>query len=158
MSTLILTYQSVIQNWLILLPMMQQTVLLSALRGPDGMAKVNIGKNICRHIRRVVLVDASQVQVDRCGTSMVLKQTSFMGPEDDPGNEIFAYDVACFIRDWDCLPFHFVMHILHAVEIIGYHHPDEAERDKWGMFYAEMCDALHLGAESVERLDFRLKC
>lgn len=50
--------QCVIQPWVARLPLMQQTVLLCALRGPDGIRKNHVAKKLARWLRRCVLVVA----------------------------------------------------------------------------------------------------
>jgi hypothetical protein len=46
---------SVLQDWVCELPLMQQTVLVVALRGPDNVDKNHIGKFLLRWMRRCVL-------------------------------------------------------------------------------------------------------
>lgn len=47
-----------LQDWVINLPLMQQSVLISAIRGPDGVAKKHKCKPLVRWFRRCVLVSA----------------------------------------------------------------------------------------------------
>jgi hypothetical protein len=48
--------QSVVQNWVSRIPLMQQTVLLTAIRGPDGSPKYGPTKMLVRWLRRCVLL------------------------------------------------------------------------------------------------------
>jgi hypothetical protein len=47
---------SVVQSWVQALPLMQQTVLLTAIRGPDGSPKYGPTKMLVRWLRRCVLL------------------------------------------------------------------------------------------------------
>ena len=53
-----MTIQSVLQPWVTELPLMQQTVLLTAIRGPDGTPKYGNVKMLLRWYRRCVLFSA----------------------------------------------------------------------------------------------------
>ncbi len=48
----------VTQPWVHALPFMQQTVLLTAVRGPDGIAKYHPSKFLLRWFRRCMLLSA----------------------------------------------------------------------------------------------------
>lgn len=50
----------VMQEWLSELPMMQQTVLLTALRGPDGLPKYHASKYLLRWYRRCFLISSME--------------------------------------------------------------------------------------------------
>jgi hypothetical protein len=52
---------------------------------------------------------------------------------------------------------HFVLHLIHAAEIIGYKHPDENIKKIWQEFYLNMCKAMHLNPETKKQMDNRLK-
>lgn len=51
--------RSVLQDWVHTLPLMQQSVLICAIRGEDGREKHAPGKIIHRYLRRCVLLSAS---------------------------------------------------------------------------------------------------
>ncbi len=60
---------NVIQPWVWKVPMMQQTVLLAAIRGPDGTPKYSRSKYILRWYRRCLLLFAMDQKVlDHPGT------------------------------------------------------------------------------------------
>jgi hypothetical protein len=46
---------SVVRDWVAALSLMQQSVLLTAIRGPDGVPKYHPSKYIVRWYRRAVL-------------------------------------------------------------------------------------------------------
>lgn len=50
--------KSALQDWVMLLPIMQQSVLMSAIRGPDGIAKKHKCKPLIRWFRRCILLSA----------------------------------------------------------------------------------------------------
>jgi hypothetical protein len=54
------------------------------------------------------------------------------------------------------LPQHWYSHIMHALEIIGYHHPDPAVSDKSNELYASMAHNMHLNVETKEQQWTRL--
>jgi len=149
---------SVLQDWVQNLPLMQQTVLLTILRGPDGVHKDHPVKNLCRWIRRCILVSAMSGEVlndpyERGGGS-------FMGPvrQINPrGEEVdIAYSVEQFFRAVDELPHHFSLHLLHASEIIGLKHPNPEHAAWWTKFYLDMVKDMHLRPELPEDMNRRL--
>ena len=46
------------------------------------------------------------------------------------------------------LPQHWYSHIMHALEIIGYHHPDRHTADTALILYHEMVHSFHLNPET----------
>jgi hypothetical protein len=143
--------KSVIQSWVSELTLMQQTVLLTALRGADTVAKFHVSKYLLRWFRRCVLLSA----FDRC----VLTDPhdprggSFTGPiEADDLDELTSR----YLRSVDELPLHFHLHLLHAAEIVGYKHPEPRIRTWWRDFYFAASRDMHLQPESEPELDRRL--
>ncbi len=53
----------VIQDWAQELPLMQQSVLIAAVRGPDGIKKDHVAKVLCRWLRRSFLLSAFEGSV-----------------------------------------------------------------------------------------------
>ena len=133
--------KSVVQDWLSNdnISYKQQTVVLSSLRGCDGLTKEDISKRLVRKIRNVVLKNA--------GT----KNTPFM-VEDMSLEDIKKYASNC-----DKYPIHFYMHMCFACEIIGFKHPDEDIRKWFHEAYLIIVHALHLKTENEEECDFRLQ-
>jgi len=152
--------QSVMQPWTHDLPLMQQTVLMTAIRGPDGIGKYHVTKFILRWFRRCIL---------RCSFGGVILTTpfeegggSFTGPSIKPPEAGFTWELGMdmliddYLRSLDELPHHFQMHLLHAAEIIGYKHPDLLIRGWWHRFYLLLVNDLHLQPESEADMDERL--
>ena len=130
----------VVNDWLNVCSLKQQTVLLSALRGCDGKMKEDYSKPFTRKLRSVLLRNAGGVQT----------KGKFMA--DFVGNE----ELSAFISNLDHYPMHWLLHFLHAIEIVGYKHPDKLIRDFWYNLYYEIVNALHLSVESESALDVRL--
>lgn len=130
--------KSVVQDWMNGISFKQQTVILTALRGCDGAGKYASCKPFVKKLRSVVLKNASNI-----------KDTKFMH------HDISEKDI--IDMEWDEYPLHFVTHFMHAVEIVGYHHPNDSERVWFNQLYLNIVDKLHLYPESKEQCDFRLR-
>jgi hypothetical protein len=76
----------------------------------------------------------------------------------EPNHDKWWEIASPFIRSWDHYPNHYIMHFIHATEIIGYLGPNEAPvfSDRWADFYLRACHALHLNPESRTQLNERL--
>lgn len=148
----------VTQEWTWELPMMQQTVLLTAVRGPDGLPKYGCVKMLLRWFRRCTLLSAMDGRVldnpyDNNGGS-------FTGPS-LPG-KVESWEPALneivdeYLRTLDAIPHHFQLHFMHAAEIVGYKHPDERIRRWWCGLYARLVNDMHVHPETESELDERL--
>ena len=140
--------------------MMQQTVLLTAVRGPDGIAKYAGIKMLLRWYRRCVLLSAMDGKVlDKPWTN---NGGSFTGPSfpDEPLHGFWEAEmgriVDTYLREVDAMPHHFHLHLMHAVEILGYKHPDERIRSWWLKVYNRLANDAHLHPETEVELDERL--
>lgn len=150
----------VTQEWCHSLTLMQQTVLLTAVRGPDGIAKYHPVKFMLRWFRRCTLLNSLTKQA--MTTPYEFGGGSFTGPSYEPTtlehdwyppmNEIFA----TYLKSLDELPHHFQLHFMHAAEIIGYKHPDTHIRLWWLSIYRELVRDMHLRPETEEQMDRRL--
>ncbi len=141
--------------------MMQQTVILTAIRGPDGLPKYGSVKMLLRWYRRCVLLSAMDGKVlenpyDNNGGS-------FTGPSFKPhqaldqGWETTMDEIVSeYLRTLDAIPHHFQMHFMHAVEILGYKHPDERVRGWWNRVYHRLVNDMHCHVESQSEMDERL--
>lgn len=148
----------VTQEWTWGIPMMQQTVLLTAVRGPDGLPKYGAVKLLLRWFRRCVLLSAIDGKVldNPCDSN----GGSFTGPSIGPPlnywEKAMNSHVDAYLRDLDAIPHHFQMHFMHAAEIVGYKHPDHRTRKWWYDLYLRLVNDMHLHPESEEELDGRL--
>lgn len=152
---------SVWQPWTFELSFMQQTVLATAVRGPDGLPKYGGVKMLLRWYRRCVLVSSLDGEVltnphdDRGG--------SFMGPSYlidtiDGGDwpVMMSGILSQYLRELDAVPHHFQLHLLHSFEIVGYKHPDFEIRKWFREAYERLVLDMHLWPETEEQLDERL--
>ncbi|MBD5585117.1 MAG: hypothetical protein HDQ88_08540 [Clostridia bacterium] len=130
---------SVVHEWMNDLTFKQQTVVLSALRGCDGFPKEDVSKKISRFLCGCILKNG--------GT----KNTNFMK------FDVNVNDVEMMRRDMDKYPMHYLLHLIHSAEIIGYYHPDEGIREFWNYFYLVMVDGMHLHPETKEENEYRLR-
>lgn len=122
----------------------EQAVVLSALRGCDGIPKEDISKKFTRKLRSVLFYPA-MVNVMSDEVDKYMKTT------------IEPWDVTRLCKHLDHYPMHWVMHFAHACEIIGYRHPNQEIRQFWHEIYVRMVrEGLHLQPESVQDLDARL--
>jgi len=167
---------SVLQPWVEDLTFMKQSVLICAMRGPDGIRKDHVAKLLIRWMRRCVLWSAFERAIlDRPFDIAERKGGSFTGPSLEyamqfdgrwTGNHPFAklpswqdkmYDlVREYLRHIDALPHHFQLHFMHAAEIIGYEHPDQVIRHWRRGCYYELVNDMHLTPESPEDMNRRL--
>ena len=144
---------AVFQDWLFDLTMQQQSVLVLACRGPDGIAKFHPTKQIVARYRATVLKAAylgRPMRIDEgdATTFMTLKYFSV-------ANEWRAM-CGAFFDHVDEIPHHYYMHLMHGAQIAGYKHPNVTFRLRWLDFYTRCCHDLHLMPESAEHMDERL--
>lgn len=142
---------SVFQPWVTELTLMQQTVLLTATRGPDGIAKDHIAKVILRWYRRCFLYSAFEKKIFK--NPYEEGGGSFTGPCTEKDINICRDK---YLRAIDELPHHFQLHLMHAAEILGYKHPRPGVRKWWFGFYRSIVEDAHLNIETEKELDYRL--
>lgn len=162
--------QSVTQEWTHRLSFMQQTVLISAVRAPDGMPKYHPVKFLLRWYRRCVLVSS----LDGCVITDPFdgRGGSFMGPSYYPPSdsditlqeaianntwqEALTGRVSEYLQSVDEIPHHAHLHFMHAVQIVGYKHPDADISLFWRETYLRFVNDMHLHPETEEEMDIRL--
>jgi hypothetical protein len=145
---------SVLQPWVEKLTLMQQTVLITAVRGPDGIQKDHISKVLLRWYRRCILYSAFDGSVylnPYCAGG-----GSFMGPSAKKYKETLDDVVDGYLRSVDEIPHHFQLHFMHAAEILGYCHEDFTIRGWWHNFYKRIVNDAHLNIETYEQMKKRL--
>jgi len=134
---------SVVQSWIAeRLSFKQQAVVLSALRGCDGIAKEDTSKSLTRAFRGSILNPAEDYHPTK----------SFMGLDPD-----LATKVDQFVEHTDHYPVHWVFHFAHACEIVGYKHPNEEVADFWRDIYERIVWGFHLITEPEHQCDYRLR-
>lgn len=162
---------SVLQPWACDLTFMQQSVLIAAVRGPDGLRKDHPVKVIMRWYRRCILYSA----LNKCifADPFTKGGGSFTGPFEQQHADEMGLGLLCslssearwvvfdgvrkvYLRHVDEMPHHFQLHMMHAAEILGFKYPDITIREWWHEFYRMIVNDAHLEPESEERMDFRL--
>lgn len=161
--------RSVLQDWVCELSFMQQSVLMAAVRGPDGIRKDHVAKLLLRWYRRCILLSA----FDNCAVMNPIYPGggSFTGPSTyvDLHPSLLATEVGCrfwevqmrkivcdYLSAVDELPHHFQLHIMHAAEILGYRHPDKEIRNFWHQTYLMIVNDAHLEPELESKMEKRL--
>lgn len=140
--------RSVLQDWVAYLPLRAQGTLLTAARGCDSEPKVwtsrgvaySPGRRLTSFIRWCFMVPADPREVDSEEGAFMMSTP----PEPFKPSE-FGH-----------LPEHWYAHAMHALEVIGYHHPDPRVGCIGGRLYLEMVHNLHLRHESAWELHQRL--
>ena len=150
-----LIIRSVVPEWFSTLTMQQQSVLLLASRGPDGVGKDHPCKRLVRVYRGTVFLAA------RYGRLLSLNYTdgegdTFMDRRSLSDPIEWQGVVRDFLEVHDTLPHHYLMHLIHGIEILGYKTPDPGERRRWAVLYELFCDVLHMNPETEEQMDRRL--
>lgn len=136
--------ESVVKDWVSELSFQQQALLFTAMRGPDNLPKHNAAKCIVRYLRGIVLKRAKGHSNDNDNDFMWNDYSKFSS---------YIYD---FIDNHDEYPHHFIMHLIHCAELVGYTYPDKNIADQWKIFYLKMCDAFHMYAEGPTQMNNRL--
>lgn len=136
-------YESVLHDWVHALPFQMQALLLTAMRGPDACPKHNHAKSIVRYLREAVIKPAGY----HTGND-----NDFMWGDWDR----FTHSAVAFWENHDEYPHHFIMHLVHCAQVVGYKHPDSQIRAHWAAFYLGACDSFHMMPESEEAMDERL--
>jgi len=133
---------------------MQQTVLLTAVRGPDGIAKDHVVKWVLRAYRRTILLSS----LDKCVLETPYEPGggSFMAPIPQESIGTLEELMLRTINMSDELPHHFLMHLAHASQIVGYKHPKPATHTPWTEFYLAWCKSMHMEPEPHYKMDYRL--
>jgi hypothetical protein len=139
------TPRPVLQDWVMCLGVRLQGVLVSAIRGCDTAQ---------RHDHTKVLSRVYRSEILRSFSGDPKKSKSFILAATIPET---VEMMEKFLNDCDHLPSHFVMHFLHAAEILGYYHPDLERRDMWCSFYLVGCRKYHVRPEPPSDLIERLE-
>lgn len=119
----------------------QQGVIVSAVRGCDTLPKNHVMKTYTRALRADTLVSHSP------------NPSSFFKPLT---HAEFMDHLPVLKKNTDELPLHYVLHFLHASEVLAFHHPLVERRGCWNMLYLSMVKWMHLNPETPEQLSARL--
>lgn len=140
--------KSVLQDWVMELPLRHQGTLLTAVRGCDNEPKTWTSRGVAYSPGRRL-------------TAFI--RFCFMNPADI--REV-DYEEGSFFQSTPPMPFkpsefghlpqHWYSHVMHSLEIIGQYHPDGITAEKAYMMYIEMVHNLHLNPESSDAMEARL--
>lgn len=130
---------SVLQPWLETIPIRMQSTLLLGLRGPDAAAP-NV-KKITRWLRGLVFKPGNPANA-----------REFMGvmPE-----RIAEKDATH--KELEFFPMHYYSHLMHALEVVGYCHPNAGVAARASGLFIDMCTLLHLPPETYDDFYARLR-
>lgn len=143
--------KQVLQDWVTALLFMQQSVLIAAVRAPDGLRKDHPIKVIMRWYRRCILISAFD------GKPLLNPFSSGGGSFTGPlSSDEFDRARGTYLSYVDEMPHHFQLHMMHAVEIVGYCHSDKSIRHWWNKFYTMIVNDAHLTPETFEDMNTRL--
>ena len=139
---------SVLQDWVMELPLRFQGTLLTAVRGCDSEPKswtktgvaYSVGRRTTAFVRFCFMNPADEREVG-------IEEGAFFMPEPP---EHFKPS------EFGHLPEHWYAHIMHALEIIGYYHPMGSVRQCANIMYLRMVHNLHLQPETKEQQWARL--
>lgn len=134
----------VLQAWVAKLGLRYQGCLLTIIRGCDTLERDHPCKLLTRALRGLILYSHA---------ADVRESSSFIEYVEC---DILDGRLLAFALDHDNLPHHFIMHIVHACEILGYHHPDEHYQSACRRFYWTMANKFHMTPETKEELAARL--
>lgn len=126
----------VIQDWVQELSWKAQSSILTSIRGSDQSFDPRL-RSLVRWIRRVTLYDADV-------NGVFVKHGEL--PNVTELKSLIEYQSV-----------HFVSHLMHTLEIIGYSATEEQTRNTGIFYYAAMCELLHCNMESKSQMDKRLE-
>lgn len=137
---------SVLQDWVMELPLREQGTLLTAVRGCDLEPKLwtatgfsdSPGRRITAFIRYCFMNPADPREVDIFGAFFQSKPPEPFRPSE------FGH-----------LPQHWYAHVMHALEVIAYRHPGP-QGLKALRLYTAMVSNLHLNNETFHQMEQRL--
>lgn len=147
-----LVRNTVIPPWMESISLQQQSVILLALRGPDGVRKHHPAKIVHCAYRGTILRAAERGRFLHWGE----EADTFMSMGDIADPERWNHAIRQFFHHVDELPHHYVAHLAHAAQIIGYCHPVHEVASAWKRFYERWCDDLHVTPETHEQMNERL--
>lgn len=140
--------KSVLQDWVMELPLREQGVLLTGVRGCDDEPKLwssqgvsySPGRRLTAFIRWCFMNPADPREVDRAEGAF------FQSKPPDPFKP----------SEFGHLPQHWYSHAMHCLEVIAYRHPDRHVAIISLQLYCSMVHNLHLRPENQNRMIERL--
>lgn len=136
--------RSVLQDWVMELPLREQGTLLTAVRGCDLTPKFpldSLERRLVGAIRAGFMVPADPREVDSEPGCFFISEPPWEG---------FKFSALGHY------PLHWVSHVMHASEVLAFRHPSMQRRAQWARIYAEICRGLHVPPESFIEFEARL--
>lgn len=140
--------KSVLQDWVMYLPLREQGTLCTCVRGCDSEPKSWVSTGVAYSSGRRLAA---------------FIRWSFMNPADprEPDSQVGAFMMSTPPHpfkpsEFGHLPEHWYAHAMHALEIIAYRHPIEHIAQQAYEMYEKMVHNLHLCVESREQMIKRL--
>lgn len=133
---------SVLQPWVMELTLREQGTLLTGVRGCDLTPKLPLDsteRKLVGFLRYCFMVQADPRECDIPGSFFCSKP-----PTEWRASELGHY------------PQHWVSHIMHCFEVIGYRHPDTTIRLDARSVYFTIVDSMHLIPECFDEMKRRL--
>lgn len=132
---------SVLQDWLVEIPIRMQSTLALGLRGPDGIDAPET-KKICRWLRSMAF---------KPGNPDNFREFMLVG--DAPDRII---EKGACARELERMPQHFYSHLMHALQVVGWRHPSTLVRKRAIELYQDMVSLMHLEPERDADFESRL--
>jgi hypothetical protein len=136
---------SVLQDWVMELPLREQGVMISAVRGCDISPKPiepgtgGVERHLAAYLRYLILNAADPREIDVPGAFM----------RSDPPIDFRASELGH-------LPVHYYSHLMHAFQVVSDRHPEFPVRLRCLDIYATMVNGLHLEPEGSATMRNRL--
>jgi len=133
---------SVLQDWVMELPLREQGTLLTAVRGGDTVPKLpfdSTERQLVGFLRYSFMVPADPREVGITGAFFQNRP-----PSNWKASELGHY------------PLHWFAHLMHAYEVVAYRHPDPRVRTPAWNTYRALALSLHLNVETREQMIERL--
>jgi hypothetical protein len=134
----------VMRLWTHKMPLRHQGVLVTSIRGCDVSTKEDSSKHLTRMIRRAILNPADWRETQN--------KAGFFGFNP----KTLEAELIHFLHSLDQYPLHYITHLMHGCEVIGYKHPDIFFKLFFNLMYEMMVHTLHLHPESENQMDARL--
>ncbi len=131
------------QEWTHELPLREQGAIAVGLRGCDLAPKLPLDsteRQLTGFLRYLTMVPADPRELGTLG--------GFFQP--------FPPKPGWKQTELEHYPLHWVSHLMHAYEVVGYRHPDLTLGDSAFVIYVRLVEALHLNIESKEQMIERL--
>lgn len=155
----------VLQDWVLHCTLAEQGTLMTSVRGPDNVRKGHPVKEFIRCYRRAVLNGAFPTPNDFMAGEARLRAwevarlcgnadaSAVLYPDDTLGGQLLKF----WESQVDDCPHHWLLHLSHTAEIVGYRHPASEVAEFWLQVYLAICKSFHMNPESAAEMSHRLR-